>query len=118
MNPSAISMFLAFVIATLAITWWSASKTRSMKDFYNAGGSITGFQNGLALAGDYMSAAALFGLTSMIFFNRYDGMIYAVSLFVAWPLLMLLFAERIRNLGQVTIADIASSGSINRKRAR
>lgn len=108
LNLTAIAMFLVFVAATLAITYWSASKTRSMKDFYNAGGSITGFQNGLALAGDYMSAAALLGLTSMIFFNGYDGMIYAVSFFVAWPLLMFLFAERIRNLGQVTIADIAA----------
>ncbi|HWT37112.1 MAG TPA: cation/acetate symporter ActP, partial [Paraburkholderia sp.] len=108
LNTTAIAMFLAFVVATLGITYWSASKTKSMKDFYNAGGGISGFQNGLALAGDYMSAAALLGLTSMIFFNGYDGMLYAVSFFVAWPLLMFLFAERIRNLGQVTIADIAS----------
>lgn len=108
LNTTAIAMFLAFVVVTLGITYWSASKTKSMKDFYNAGGGITGFQNGLALAGDYMSAAALLGLTSMIFFNGYDGMLYAVSFFVAWPLLMFLFAERIRNLGQVTIADIAS----------
>jgi cation/acetate symporter len=108
LNATAIAMFVVFVLATLGITWWSAAKTRSMKDFYNAGGGISGFQNGLALAGDYMSAAALLGLTSMIFFNGYDGMIYAVSFFVAWPLLMFLFAERIRNLGQVTIADIAS----------
>ncbi|MEI5995973.1 cation/acetate symporter ActP [Paraburkholderia bengalensis] len=108
LNLTAIAMFVVFVVATLGITYWSASKTKSMKDFYNAGGGITGFQNGLALAGDYMSAAALLGLTSMIFFNGYDGMLYAVSFFVAWPLLMFLFAERIRNLGQVTIADIAS----------
>ncbi|WP_176054512.1 MULTISPECIES: cation acetate symporter [Paraburkholderia] len=108
LNTTAIVMFLAFVVATLGITYWAASKTRSMKDFYNAGGGISGFQNGLALAGDYMSAAALLGVTSMIFFNGYDGMLYAVSFFVAWPLLMFLFAERIRNLGQVTIADIAS----------
>jgi cation/acetate symporter len=108
LNATAIAMFLVFVVATLGITYWSASKTKSMKDFYNAGGGITGFQNGLALAGDYMSAAALLGLTSMIYFNGYDGMLYAVSFFVAWPLLMFLFAERIRNLGQVTIADIAS----------
>lgn len=108
LNITAIAMFLAFVVATLCITYWAASKTKSMKDFYNAGGGISGFQNGLALAGDYMSAAALLGVTSMIFFNGYDGMLYAVSFFVAWPLLMFLFAERIRNLGQVTIADIAS----------
>ncbi|MFG5861316.1 cation acetate symporter [Metapseudomonas lalkuanensis] len=107
-NLTAIAMFLVFVVATLGITYWAASKTKSMEDFYTAGGGITGFQNGLALAGDYMSAAALLGLTSMIFFNGYDGMIYAISFFVAWPLLLFLFAERIRNLGRVTIADIAA----------
>lgn len=108
LNVTAIVMFLIFVAATLVITWWAANRTRSMSDFYTAGGGITGFQNGLALAGDYMSAAALLGLTSMIFFHGYDGMIYAISFFVAWPLLLFLFAERIRNLGRVTIADIAS----------
>lgn len=107
-NLPAIAMFLMFAVATLGITYWAASKTKSMDDFYTAGGGITGFQNGLALAGDYMSAAALLGVTSMIFFNGYDGMIYAISFFVAWPLLMFLFAERIRNLGRVTIADIAA----------
>lgn len=108
LNVTAIVMFLLFVAGTLAITWWAASKTRSMDDFYTAGGGITGFQNGLALAGDYMSAAALLGVTSMIFYNGYDGMIYVVSFFIAWPLLLFLFAERIRNLGRVTISDIAS----------
>jgi cation/acetate symporter len=107
-NLAAIGMFLVFVVATLAITYWAANKTKSMADFYTAGGEITGLQNGLALAGDYMSAAALLGVTSMIFFHGYDGMIYAISFFVAWPLLLFLFAERIRNLGRVTIADIAS----------
>src|SRR5437867_372945 len=107
-NITAIVMFLVFVVATLGITYWAASKTKSLEDFYNCGGGITGFQNGLALAGDYMSAAALLGLTSMIFFNGYDGVIYAISFFVAWPLLLFLFAERIRNLGRVTISDIAS----------
>jgi cation/acetate symporter len=107
-NFTAIGMFLVFAVATLAITYWAASKTRSMDDFYTAGGGITGFQNGLALAGDYMSAAALLGVTSMIFFHGYDGVIYAISFFVAWPLLLFLFAERIRNLGRVTISDIAS----------
>lgn len=108
LNLTAIAMFLVFVVATLGITYWAASKTKSMEQFYNCGGGITGFQNGLALAGDYMSAAALLGLTSMIYFNGYDGMIYAISFFVAWPLLLFLFAERIRNLGKITISDIAS----------
>ena len=107
-NFTAIVMFLIFVVITLGITYWASSKTKSMTDFYTAGGGITGFQNGLALAGDYMSAAALLGVTSMIFFNGYDGMIYSISFFVAWPLLLFLFAERIRNLGRVTISDIAS----------
>lgn len=108
LNLSAIAMFLVFVVATLGITYWAATKTKSMEEFYNCGGGITGFQNGLALAGDYMSAAALLGLTSMIYFNGYDGMIYAISFFVAWPLLLFLFAERLRNLGKITISDIAS----------
>ncbi|MGW7772008.1 cation/acetate symporter ActP [Pseudomonas machongensis] len=108
LNITAILMFLAFVAATLVITYWAARKTRSMDDFYTAGGGITGFQNGLALAGDYMSAAALLGVTSMIYFNGFDGVLYSISFFVAWPLLLFLFAERIRNLGRTTIADIAS----------
>ena len=107
-NITAISMFLVFVVTTLGITYWAASKTKSMDDFYTAGGGISGFQNGLALAGDYMSAAALLGVTSMIFFNGFDGVLYSISFFVAWPLLLFLFAERIRNLGRITISDIAS----------
>jgi cation/acetate symporter len=108
LNITAIAMFLVFVLTTLGITYWAASKTKSMDDFYNAGGGITGFQNGLALAGDYMSAAALLGVTSMFFFNGFDGLLYSISFFVAWPLLLFLFAERIRNLGRITISDIAS----------
>ncbi|MEM5429429.1 cation/acetate symporter ActP [Cupriavidus oxalaticus] len=107
-NLVAIVMFMLFVLATLGITWWAASRTRSLDDFYTCNGGITGFQNGLALAGDYMSAAALLGVTSMIFAKGYDGFIYAISFFVAWPLLLFLLAEKIRNLGRVTIADIAS----------
>ncbi|BDB27025.1 cation/acetate symporter ActP [Cupriavidus sp. P-10] len=107
-NVVAIVMFLLFVLATLGITYWAASRTKSLEDFYTCNGGITGFQNGLALAGDYMSAAALLGVTSMIFAKGYDGFIYAISFFVAWPLLLFLLAEKIRNLGKVTIADIAS----------
>ncbi|MGO4576465.1 cation acetate symporter [Cupriavidus sp. 2TAF22] len=107
-NTVAILMFLAFVVATLGITYWAASKTKSLDTFYTAGGGISGFQNGLALAGDYMSAAALLGISSMIFSSGYDGFIYSISFFVAWPLLLFLFAEKIRNLGKVTISDIAA----------
>src|SRR5262249_34970050 len=106
-NLAAIIIFLVFAIATLVITYRAASLTRTLDDFYTCGGGISGFQNGLALAGDYMSAATLLGLTSMFFVNGFDGVIYAVSFFVAWPLLLFLFAEQIRNLGGVTLADIA-----------
>lgn len=108
LNLTAIAMFLVFAVATLGITYWAAARTRSMDDFYTSGGGITGFRNDMALSGDYMSAAALLGVTSMIFFHGYDGVIYAISFFVAWPLLLFLFAERIRNLCRVTIAHIAS----------
>ena len=78
-NVSAIAMFLVFVVATLGITKWAAGKTKSTADFYTAGGGITGFQNGLAIAGDYMSAATLLGLTSMVYFKGYDGFILILA---------------------------------------
>ena len=101
-------MFMVFVLATLGITKWAAGKTKSTADFYTAGGGITGFQNGLAIAGDYMSAATLLGLTSMVYFKGYDGFIYAVCFFIGWPIILFLMAERLRNLGKFTFADIAS----------
>ena len=107
-NFSAIAMFMVFVIATLGITKWAAGKTKSTADFYTAGGGITGFQNGLAIAGDYMSAATLLGLTSMVYFKGYDGFIYAVCFFIGGPIILFLMAERLRNLGKFTFADIAS----------
>jgi cation/acetate symporter len=107
-NASAIAMFMIFVLATLGITKWAAGKTKTTADFYTAGGGITGFQNGLAIAGDYMSAATLLGLTSMVYFKGYDGFIYAVCFFIGWPIILFLMAERLRNLGKFTFADIAS----------
>ena len=108
LNISAIAMFLLFVLATLGITYWASKRNKTTADFYTAGGGITGFQNGLAIAGDYMSAATLLGLTSMVFFTGYDGFIYAVCFFVGWPIILFLIAERLRNLGRFTFADIAS----------
>ena len=107
-NLTAITMFFVFVLATLGITWWAASRTKSTADFYTAGGGITGFQNGLAIAGDYMSAATLLGLSSLIFTKGYDGFIFTISFFVGWPVILFLMAERLRNLGRFTFADIAS----------
>lgn len=107
-NVSAIAMFMVFVFATLGITKWAAGKTKSTADFYTAGGGISGFQNGLAIAGDYMSAATLLGIPAMVYFKGYDGFIYAVCFFIGWPIILFLMAERLRNLGRFTFADIAS----------
>ena len=107
-NLTAISMFFVFVLGTLGITYWAASRTKSASDFYTAGGGITGFQNGLAIAGDYMSAATLLGLSSLVFTKGFDGFVYTISFFVGWPIILFLMAERLRNLGRFTFADIAS----------
>ncbi|UXJ49596.1 cation acetate symporter [Pseudomonas citronellolis] len=108
LNLNAIAMFVLFVGITLLITWWAARRTRSAHDFYTAGGGITGLQNGLAIAGDYMSASTLLGISSMVFAKGYDGMIYVTGFFVGWPVLTFLMAERLRNLGRYTFADIVS----------
>ena len=107
-NWVAISMFAAFVILTLFITKWAARRTRSAADFYTAGGSITGFQNGLAIAGDFMSAASFLGISAAVYANGYDGLIYSVGFLVGWPVITFLMAERLRNLGRFTFADVAA----------
>ena len=106
-NWMAIGMFVVFVAMTLWITKWAARRTRSASDFYTAGGGITGFQNGLAIAGDYMSAASFLGITAAVMANGYDGLIYAIGFLVGWPILTFLMAERLRNLGKYTFADVA-----------
>ncbi|MBV1775037.1 cation acetate symporter [Burkholderiaceae bacterium DAT-1] len=107
-NVSAIVMFLVFVALTLYITKWAAGRTKSAKDFYTAGGGITGFQNGLAIAGDYMSAASFLGISAMVYEKGYDGLIYSIGFLVGWPVILFLVAERLRNLGKYTFADVAS----------
>ncbi|WP_456391255.1 cation acetate symporter, partial [Hydrogenimonas sp.] len=108
LNVSAIIMFLVFVGATLGITYWAAKRTKTAKDFYTAGGGITGFQNGLAIAGDYMSAASFLGISGLVYLKGYDGLIYSIGFLVGWPLILFLIAERLRNLGKYTFADVAS----------
>ncbi|MCE1243002.1 cation acetate symporter [Oryzomicrobium sp.] len=108
LNIHAIGMFFVFVLMTLGITYWAANRTKSAADFYTAGGGITGFQNGLAIAGDYMSAATLLGLTAMVYTQGFDGYVYMTAFFVGWPLILFLMAERLRNLGRFTFADITS----------
>ncbi len=107
-NLHAIVMFILFVGLTLGITDWAARRTKSTSDFYTAGGGITGWQNGLAIAGDYMSAATLLGLTAMTYTQGFDGYIYMIAFFVGWPIILFLMAERLRNLGRFTFADITS----------
>lgn len=107
-NWVAISMFSIFVILTLFITKWAATHTKSASDFYTAGGGITGFQNGLAIAGDYMSAASFLGISAAVYANGYDGLIYSVGFLVGWPVITFLMAERLRNLGRYTFADVAA----------
>jgi len=108
LNVHAIVMFFIFVMATLGITYWAAKRTKTASDYYSAGGGITGTQNGLAIAGDYMSAATLLGLTSMTYFQGFDGYIYCICFYVGWPFIMFIMAERLRNLGKFTFADITS----------
>jgi len=108
LNISAIIMFFIFIAGTLGITKWAASKTKSASDFYTAGGGITGFQNGMAIAGDYMSAASFLGISGMIYLSGYDGLIYAVGFLVGWPVILFLMAEKLRNLGKFTFTDIAA----------
>ncbi len=107
-NWHAIIMFVIFVTMTMGITYWAASRTKSTSDFYTAGGGITGFQNGLAIAGDYMSAATLLGLTAMVYSKGYDGYIYMLCFFAGWPIILFLMAERLRNLGRFTFSDITA----------
>ena len=108
LNYEAIAMFGVFVLLTLGITKWAANRTKSASDFYAAGGGITGFQNGLAIAGDYMSAASFLGISGLVFANGYDGLIYSVGWLVGWPIVLFLIAERLRNLGKYTFADVAA----------
>ena len=107
-NMEAMIMFFAFIIGTMGITKWAASKTKSASDFYTAGGGITGFQNGLAIAGDYMSAASFLGISGMIYLNGFDGIIYAIGFLVGWPIILFLMAEKLRNLGKFNFTDIAA----------
>ncbi|WP_345827418.1 cation/acetate symporter ActP [Pantoea sp. BRR-3P] len=107
-NYEAIIMFVVFVAATLGITYWASKRTRSRSDYYTAGGNITGFQNGLAIAGDFMSAASFLGISALVYSSGYDGLIYSLGFLVGWPMILFLIAERLRNLGRYTFADVAS----------
>ena len=107
-NMAAIITFVLFVLSTLLITWWAARRTHSRKEFYVAGGGISAWQNGIAISGDFMSAATFLGLTSLIFFAGTDGLMLAVGAVASWPVILFLIAERLRNLGRYTFIDVIS----------
>lgn len=108
LNITAITMFLLFVLATLFITYYSNKKSQSKSGFYTAEGNITGMQNGMAIAGDFMSAASFLGITALVFTNGFDGLIYSIGFLVGWPIILFLIAEKFRNLGKFTFADITA----------
>lgn len=108
-NSIAILFFMIFVAATLIITYWAAKRTRSADDFYAAGGEITGLQNGLAIAGDFMSAGAFLGLTALVYSRGFDGLVYAVGYATGMPIVVFLLASRLRKLGKYTFADVVST---------
>jgi cation/acetate symporter len=105
---AAVVFFLLIVALTLAVTWWAARHTKSTSEFFAAGRSVKAFENGLALAGDYMSAASFLGIAGLVALRGYDGMIYATGWLVGWPALMFLLAEPVRNLGKFTFADVVA----------
>ena len=107
-NVPAVFMFLLFVAGTLGITYWAAKRTKSAKDFYTAGGGITGTQNGTAIAGDYMSAASFLGITGMVYLKGYDGLIFSIGFLVGWPIILFMISEQLRNLGKYTFADVTA----------
>ena len=108
LNVIAIVMFLVFVASTLIVTRWAAKSNNSVADHYAAGGKITALQNGWAIAGDYMSAASLLGISALVFTSGYDGLIYSIGFLASWPIILFLIAEPLRNLGRFTLADVVS----------
>ncbi|AKT36819.1 solute symporter family protein [Chondromyces crocatus] len=107
-SPIAIAFFFGFVALTMGITYWAARRTKTTSEFFAAGRSVTGFQNGLALAGDFMSAASFLGIAGLVASSGFDGLIYSVGWLVGWPVMTFLIAEPLRNLGKYTFADVVA----------
>jgi cation/acetate symporter len=115
MSITMFVFFLAIVIGTLLITYWAARQTTSTSDYYAAGGQLTGFQNGLALAGDYMSAASFLGITGAIALYGFDGYFYSIGFLVSYLVLLILIAEPVRNLGKFTMGDVIAARFSSKK---
>ncbi len=107
-NLVAIAFFVIFIALTMAITYWAARKTKTTEEFFAAGRSISGRQNGFALAGDYMSAASFLGIAGLVSLSGFDGLIYSTGWLVGWPVVLVLIAEPLRNLGKYTFADVVA----------
>jgi len=108
LNMTAVIVFFTFVVVTLGITHWASRHMKTTKDAYSAGGQITAFQNGLAITGDYVSAASFLGITALVYGSGFDGLIYAIGFLVGWPLVVTLIAGPLRNLGRYNFSDVAS----------
>jgi len=109
MSNTVIVLFLAIVILTLVITYYAAKRTQTTGDFYTAGGGLTGFQNGVAISGDYLSAASFLGIAGAIALNGFDGFFYSIGFLIAYLVVMFLVAEPLRNLGKYTLADMINA---------
>ncbi|WIM72893.1 hypothetical protein QP028_03470 [Corynebacterium suedekumii] len=103
-----IAVFVVFIIVTMTVVLRAGKSTKEASDFYTGGASFTGTQNGLAIAGDYLSAASFLGIVGSIALNGYDGFLYSIGFFVAWLVALLLVAEPLRNVGRFTMADVLS----------
>ncbi|NPC94556.1 cation acetate symporter [Bacillus sp. WMMC1349] len=109
MSTTAFILFLVIVSLTLVITYFAARQTKTTSEFYTAGGGLTGLQNGMAIAGDYMSAASFLGIAGMIALNGFDGFFYSIGFLVAYLVVLYIVAEPLRNLGKFTMADMIAS---------
>ena len=107
-NPLAIAFFFLFIAISLGVTYWAARQTKNTAQYYAAGGNVSGWQNGLALSGDFMSAASFLGIAGLVSLNGFDGLIYSIGFLVGWPIVMFLIAEPLRNLGKYTFTDVVA----------
>lgn len=117
MNTAAFTMFLGIVFVTLVITYFASKRTKNASEFYTAGGGLTGWQNGLAIAGDYMSAASFLGIAGAVALTGFDGFFYSIGFLVAYLVVLYLVAEPLRNLGKYTFADMIAA-RFNAKKVR
>ena len=105
-NATSILFFFLFIAVTLGITYWAAKRTSTTDDFFAAGNRIGAWQNGLALAGDFVAAAGFLGITGLVSLAGFDGIIYYIGGFVGWPVILFLFGGPLRNLGKYTLGDV------------